>query len=97
MEKSELDRIFNCASSFDSRNYSQNLPDTMKDGVQIVNYDEYKSIGTHWIALYLYTNNATYFDSFEIELIQKEIKKFIGIKNITTNINRIKAYNSIMC
>ena len=49
------------------------------------------------MALYLYTNNATYFDSFEIELIQKEIKKFIGIKNITTNINGIKAYNSIMC
>ena len=28
----------------------------------------------------------TYFDSFGIDYIQKEIKKFIGNKNIITNI-----------
>ena len=41
--------------------------------------------------------NATYFDSFGVEHIPKEIKKFIGNKNITTNIYRIEAYDSIMC
>ena len=42
-------------------------------------------------------NNATYFDSFEVEHIPKEIKAFIGNKNIITNTYRIQAYDSIMC
>ena len=41
--------------------------------------------------------NVTYFDSFGVEHIPKEIKKFIGNKNIITNIYRIQAYDSIMC
>ena len=42
-------------------------------------------------------NNVIFFDSFGLEHIPKEIKKFIGNKNIITNIYRIQAYNSIMC
>ena len=49
------------------------------------------------IRLYVSDNNITYFDSFEVEHFPKEIKKFIGNKNIITNIYRIQAYNSIMC
>ena len=47
----------------------------------------------------LYVNNKTitYFDSFGVEHIQKEITKFIGNKKIITNIYRIQAYDSIMC
>ena len=41
--------------------------------------------------------NATYFNSFGVEHIPKEIKKFIGNKNTITNIYRIHAYDSIMC
>ena len=41
--------------------------------------------------------NATYFDSFRVELILKEIKQFIGNKNIISNVYRIQAYGSIMC
>ena len=41
-------------------------------------------------------NNTVYFDSFGVEHIPKEIKKFIGNKNITS-IYRTKAYDSIMC
>ena len=41
--------------------------------------------------------NVTYFDSFRVEHIPKEIRKFIRNKNITTNIYRIQAYDSIMC
>ena len=40
--------------------------------------------------------NATYFDSFGVEHIPKEIKKFVRKKNIITNIYRIQAYNSLM-
>ena len=58
-----------------------NLP-KIKDGAYVINLDEYSDIGTHWIALYVLNNDVTYFDSFEIEHIPKEIKAFIGNKNI---------------
>ena len=59
--------------------------------------DEFKSIGTYLIVLYVNGNNITYFDRFGIEHIPKEIKKFIGNKNIIANIYRIQGYISIMC
>ena len=42
-------------------------------------------------------NDVTYFDSFGVEHIPKEIKTFINNKNIKTNIFRIQAYDSVMC
>ena len=55
-----------------------NLPKTkfqeeIKDGAYVINLDEYSDIGTHWTALYTLNNDVTYFDSFEIEYILKEI------------------------
>ena len=45
----------------------------------------------------MYANDyVTYFDSFGVENITKEIKKFID-KNITTNAFRIQVYNLLMC
>ena len=41
--------------------------------------------------------NVTYFDSFGTEHIPKEIKKFIGNKNVKTNIYRIQVYDLIKC
>ena len=41
-------------------------------------------------------DNVTYFDSFRVKYIAKQIKKFIGNKNIT-NICRIQSTGSIMC
>ena len=73
-----------------------NLP-KIKDGTYVINLDEYSDIGTHWVALYVSNNDVTYFDSFGVEHIPKEIKTFVGNKNIKTNIFRIQAYDSIMC
>ena len=42
-------------------------------GAYVINLDEFKSIGTNWIALYVNDNNVTYFDSFGVEHIPKEI------------------------
>ena len=58
-------------------------------GAQVVNLVEYKSIGTHWIALFVNGDNVIYFDSFGVEHIPKEIKNFIGNKNVKTNIRII--------
>ena len=71
--------------------YSRNNLSIMKDGAYITNTDEYKLIGTHWIALYENTKNVTYFDSFGVEQIPKENRKFILNKNITANIYRRQA------
>ena len=76
--------------------YSRNNLPTIKDEAYVINLDEFKSIRYHWIALYV-NNNVTYFDSFGVEHIRKEIKKFIQNKNIITNFYRIQAYDSIMC
>ena len=77
--------------------YSRNNLPKIKDGAYVINLDEYESVGTHWIALYINDNNVTYFNSFRVEHIPKEIKKFIGNKYIIKNIYRIQAYDSIMC
>ena len=57
---------------------------------EIVKYDQNKpklngaysrnTLKTHWIALYVNSDNVTYFDSFGVEHISKEMKKFIGNK-----------------
>ena len=41
--------------------------------------------------------NVTYFDSFGVEHIPKDIKTFIDNKNTTATNFRIQAYNSEMC
>ena len=74
-----------------------NSPKTIKNRAYVINLDEYEDVGTHWIALYVKDNEITYFDSFGVKHVPKEIKKFIGHKNIKTNIFRIQADNSIMC
>ena len=51
----------------------------------------------HWLALYVNNINVAYFDTFGVEHIPKDIKKFIGNKNVIKNIYRIQAYDSIMC
>ena len=74
-----------------------NLLNKIKNGAYVINLVEYNDIGTHWVALYVNNKTVTYFNSFGVEHIPKEIMKFIGNKNIITNIFRIQAYDSIMC
>lgn len=62
----------------------------------MINLDEYKLIETHWIDLYMNSNNATNLDSFKVGWIPKEIKKITGNKNITTTIYRMQTYDVIM-
>ena len=45
----------------------------IKNGAYVVNLDEYHDIGTHWVALYVNNKTVTYFDSFGVERIPKEI------------------------
>ena len=84
-----------------------NLPNTIKTGACVINLDEYRNTGNHWVALYINNKTIIYFDSFGVEHIPKEIMKFIGNeqsssakarnKKIIANIYRIQAYDSIIC
>ena len=55
--------------------------------------------------MYVHNYDVSYFDSFGVEHIPKETKTFINRpfstasqnQNITTNIFRMQAYDSIMC
>ena len=68
----EIQKYYQNETKFNA--YSRdNLPNKIKDGAYIINLDEYSDIGTHWIALYVNNNDITYFNSFGVEHIPKEI------------------------
>ena len=117
-----IKRIFNTAhplTNFEIQKYYKNEPrfngvysrdnsPKIKDGAYIINLDKYSDIGTHWVALPVNNNNVTYFNSFGVEHIPKQIEAFVNNnnnnnndnnnnKNIITNIFGIQAYDSIMC
>ena len=69
----------------------------IKDGAYVINLDEYAGVGTHWVALLCKRNEIVYFDYFSVECTSEEIEKFIGNKNIKSNIFQVQADNSIMC
>ena len=90
----EIQRYYQNEPKFNGVYSRINLP-RIKDETYVISLDEFKSIGTHWIALYVNANNLIYFDSFGLEHIPEELKKFVENKYII-NICRIQAYNSIM-
>ena len=45
-----------------------------------MNLDEYANIRTHWVAINVKNDVATYIDSFCVEDIPKESQKFLGNK-----------------
>ena len=53
--------------------YSRNNLSKIKDGAYVINLDTFKSIGTHWKALYENAENVTYFYSLRVENNPKEI------------------------
>ena len=94
----EISEYHKNESRFNGVYSRDNLPNKIKKGAYAINLDEYKNTGTHWVSLFIKTNEVIYFDSFGVEHIPKEINKFIGNnKKIKANIFRIQAYDSIMC
>ena len=70
----EIQKYYQNKSKFNSvylKNYLRKI------WTYIINLDEYESIGCHVIALYVNSDNVTYFHGFGVEYIPKEIKTFI--------------------
>ena len=93
----EIQKYYQNEPRFNGVYSKDNLPDKIKDGAYVINFNEYSDIKTHSIALYSLNNNVTYFDSFGVKHIPKEIKIFIDKSIVVTNIFRIQAYDSVMC
>ena len=103
----ETSEYYKNESKFNGVYSRDNLPKTIKKGAYVINLDEYENIGTHWITLFVKPKYIVYFDSFRVEHLPKEIKKFISNeqsysakacnKKIKANIFRLQAYDSIMC
>ena len=62
-------------------------------GAYVIKLDEYADTGTHWIALFCKKTKLFIL----IVSVLKEIKEFIGNKNIKANIFRVQANSSVMC
>ena len=89
-------------TNFETQKYYQNKPrfngvfsrnnllKKIKDGAYVINLDEYADVGTQWTTLFCNRNEIVYFDSFGVEHIPKEIKKFVRNKNIKANIFRVQ-------
>ena len=101
----EIQKYYRNEPRFNGVYSRDNLP-KIKDGAYVINLDEYYDIGTHWGALYINNKSFTYFDSFNVEYIPKEMKTFIGRSlsivlfpplRVATDIFRIQAYDWIMC
>ena len=72
MTNFEIQRFYQDELKFND-GYSRNNLSNIKDRTYIINLDEYELMGTHWIAWYVNSENATNFDSFGVEHIPKEI------------------------
>ena len=94
----EIQKYYQNEHKFNGVYSRDNLSSKIRDRAYVINLDKYSDIGTHWVALYVYNDNITYFDSFGVEHIPKRIKAFIDRSlSIITNIFRKQAYDPIMC
>ena len=69
----EIQKYYKNEPRFNGVFSGNNLPKKIKDATYIINLDEYKNVGTHWIAFFCNKNNIICFDSIDAEHIPKEI------------------------
>ena len=75
----QIQKYYQNLTRFNGVYSRDNLP-KIKDGLYVINLDEYSDVGSHWIVLYVLNNDVTHFDSFGVEQIPKEIKTLLVIK-----------------
>ena len=72
----------NALTSFETQKYYRNKPKfngvysrnnlpKIKDGAYVINLDQFKSIGTHWIALYVMVIMQPILIALELKIFQK--------------------------
>ena len=76
----EIQKYYHIKSKFHGAYSRWCLLPKIKDKTYVINLDEFKSIETHWIALYLNITNATYFVALELNIFQKKAKNSLETK-----------------
>ena len=94
----EIMDYFKNIKGFNGVFFRINLP-KLKNATYVINLDHSENTGTHWIVVFVKSNEVIYFDSFGVEYIPKEIMEKIknSFKNIKSNIFRIQDNSSITC
>ena len=93
----EIQKYYQNEPRFDGVFSRDNIPKKIKDGAYVIKLNECADVGTYWIALFCNTSEIVYFDSFGVEYVPEELKKFVGNKNIKANMFRVQANNSVLC
>ena len=93
----ETQKYYQNEPRFNGAYSRDNLPEKIKDGAYIINFDEYADVGTHFIAVFCNKSQIAYFDSFGVEHVPEEIKEIFGNKNKKAGIFRVQPRKSTMC
>lgn len=63
----------------------------------ILNLDDYKNQGTHWVAYVKDNNYCNYFDSFGDLKPPLELIKYLNHRNIHYNYTKYQNYDTVNC
>ena len=96
LNNTKITNYFNYEARFTGIFSRNNLP-KIKDGAYLINLDDKKRKGTHWVSLLIDRNTATCVDSFGIEYTLQEVLNKIRDKSITHNVFRIQDNDSVTC
>ena len=69
----------------------------LKNESSVVNLDDEKNSGTHWVAYKKLGNNVIYFDSFGNLRPPKELVNYFKDKKIMYNHKNYQKYNTFVC
>ena len=72
----EIQKCYQNQPRFNGVYSRDNLP-KIRGRAYVINLDGYSDIRTHWVASCVNNNDVTYFDSFGVEHIPKEIKSLL--------------------
>ena len=63
------------------------------NGAYVINLDEYVDVGTHWIALYVLNNDASYLDSLQSNTFLEGLSILLIIKICKQTYSKYKHKN----
>ena len=71
----------------------------IKNGIYLINFDEYTNIGTPWISIYVKNNASTYLIALEMHIFLKTFigNKFINLGDPNVNKNHFGSFLGHPC
>ena len=88
----EIQKYYKNESRFNGVFSRNNLPKKTKDGVYIINLDEYTNVGTNWIALFCKKMKLFISIVLTLDIFLKKLKNLLknSLKNSLKNFLEIK-------